>query len=361
MHPALPNIAMNVESNSPLKKPPADYCPAGSEHWFEIPQGLDAGKKLFYYDFSTAPEQDVKSTVLFVHGNPESSYTYRHIRDALVQSQQPLRIVAMDHIGLGLSDQADFEMVDMHHARHVLQLVQHLDLQNITLVVHDWGGPIGVGALLQEPQRVQALAVMNSTVFPMPQQGLTYRNYPFAWLPWCRVPSLVPDALWGGLAAAVVCHAHPQGTAEFLSNVGQWTLRYAAKRIEPDSPEYVFSQMLRSGPNARSSKRNVRQTPVWGHGYRYKDKKHGLQDNHAFYRLMQQNLAKNWGPQGQNIPVCAYFGQWDPCGKNTVIEQWCDALPQMKNQLYRFADIGHFVEEYKGPEIAASIVKMLPA
>lgn len=71
---------MNIETNTPLRRPPPDYCPRGSERWFQIPDGLDAGKTLFYSDQAGAGAQ-TQATVLFVHGNPESSYTYRHIRD----------------------------------------------------------------------------------------------------------------------------------------------------------------------------------------------------------------------------------------------------------------------------------------
>ncbi len=349
---------MHVISNSPLKNPPADYCPPGSERWFTIPEGLDAGKTLFYYDYPTSSASTPQRTVLFVHGNPECSYTYRKIRDALISSGEPLRIVAMDHIGLGLSDQADFEMVDFHHAANVLQLVRHLDLQNVTLVTHDWGGPIGIGALIQEPERVSAMLVMNTTVFPMPSDGYTYTNYPFPWLPWHLTASLIPDAVWGGVAAAVVCHAHPQGTAPFLASITKWLAKHASNSIAPDSPEYVFSQMLRSPANARSSKRNVRQTPVWGYGYRYEDARHGVQDNHAFYARIQGDLSRCWGASGRNISVCGYFGQWDACGKDSVIAQWHEALPQMAGNTHKFPQIGHFVEEYKGAEMAASILKM---
>ena len=349
---------MHVKSNSPLQDPPADYCPPGSEQWFEIPEGLDAGKTLFYFDYQTRKNEAPKATVLFVHGNPECSYTYRHVRDALITSGQSLRIVAMDHIGLGLSDQADFEMVDMHHAAHVSQLVRHLDLQNITLVIHDWGGPIGIGALIDEPERVDGLLVMNTTVFPMPSDGHTYKNYPFPWLPWYLTPSLIPNALWGGVAAAVVCHAQPQGTLSFLGNISKWLRKHGSNSIAKDSPEYVFSQMLRSTMNAKSSKRSVRQTPVWGHGYSYKDQHHGSLDNHAFYTRIQGNMSNAWGPSGRNIPVCGFFGQWDACGKDSVIAQWQQALPQMQDNTHKFSDVGHFIEEVKGPEMAASILKM---
>lgn len=350
---------MEISSNSPLRIPPADYCHPGSERWFTLTEGVDEGKTLFYYDHLTHPDRTPVGTVLFVHGNPESSYTYRHIRDGLVTSGQPLRLIALDHIGFGLSDQADFEMVDMHHAVNLLQLVRFLDLRNLCLVIHDWGGPIGAGALIQEPERVSSLLLMNTTVFPMPTDGFTYRNFPFSWLPWYQTPNLIPDALWGGVAAAVVSHAQPQSGPRFVANAGKWLTRHALNKIADDRPEYVWSQMLRSRANARSSKRNVRQTPYWGHGYNYLDRRHGLQDNHAFYARMQADIPRLWGPSGQNIPVTGFFGQWDACGKDSVIAQWQEALPQIRPHTRVFPRIGHFIEEYKGSEMAQEILRMM--
>lgn len=344
---------MQIKTNTPLRNPPADYCPAGSEQWFQIPEGLDAGKTLFYSDYQTGEGQP-QATVVFVHGNPESSYTYRHIRDALLASGQNLRIVAMDHIGFGLSDQADFEMVDMHHTANLKQLIQHLDLQDVTLVIHDWGGPIGVGTFIDEPERVKALLVMNTTVFPMPFGGLTYTNFPYWWLPWCQTPKFIPNALWGGVAAAVVSNAVPQSGLRFVAMVARFLVNHGLKRIPSDRPEYVWSQMLRTKANTLSSKRNVLQTPYWGHGYSYEDSRHGTQDNHSFYDNIQSNISQVWA----NIPVAGFFGNWDACGKTEVIRQWQAALPQITESTHSYPELGHFIEEYKGPEMAQSILAL---
>jgi pimeloyl-ACP methyl ester carboxylesterase len=349
------NIAL--ESNTTLRAPPGDYCPENSAGWFSIPEGRDAGKKMFYFDYRVG-EEEPKATIVFVHGNPESSYTYRHIRDAIVASGKPIRLIAMDHIGFGLSDQATYEMIDMHHSTNLLHLIRYLGLTDISLVVHDWGGPIGIGALSQEPSRVRNLLVMNTTIFPMPDDGYTYTNYPIRWLPWCNTPKLVPDMLWGGVAAYVVSHASKQGTLKFLAGMCKYLFLHGTRMIPAGSPEYVWAEPMRSKANAKSSKRNVLQTPYWGHGYRYVDPTQGAQDNGSYYLAMQQKVPEAWGPEGRNIKVCGYFGQWDACGKDSVIDQWHSALPQMSNFTFTFPDIGHFIEEYKGKEMAASILQM---
>jgi len=164
--------------NTPVVDIPSDYYPADSGRWFVIPEGKDANKKMFFRD-SVHNGENPEHTIVFVHGNPESSYTFRHVIDNVIQaSAKPVRIVAMDHVGFGLSDQASYEMVSMDHAENLLKLIQYLNLENVTLVVHDWGGPIGIGAFLQEHHQVDNLVVLNSTVFPMPDEGYTYNNFP---------------------------------------------------------------------------------------------------------------------------------------------------------------------------------------
>lgn len=346
---------MQIITNTPLTQVPEDYCPEGTGNWFTLPHGYDAGKTMFYYDHQTGSGEP-EATVLFVHGNPECSYTWRHARDYLIASGRNIRIIAMDHIGFGLSDQADFEMVDMHHAENLKQLVRHLDLQNVTLVVHDWGGPIGVGALLEDATRVTALHVVNSTVFPMPEEGLTYTNFPYPYFPWVLTGYIIPWRLWGGVAAGVVRGLNRMGFVEFqklaLSNI--WA--FARRRLEPASAAYVFGEQFRTKANAVASKRHVRQTPYWGYGYSYKDKRHGMQDNRAFYEFIQTQITPRWGVSGQNITVRGTFGQWDACGKAEVIAQWTGALRQMLGYIKRYPDAGHFIEESHGAEIGEAIL-----
>lgn len=348
-------MPIKVKSNSPLQSLPEDYCLDGADRWFEIPDGFDKGKKLFYSDY-TPMSGVAEKTVLFVHGNPECSYTFRHARDALLSQNPNLRVICPDHIGMGISDQADFEMVDIHHAVNLRLLIERLDLRNVVLVIHDWGGPIGVGAFLDEMDRVDALVILNTTIFPMPADGISYTNWPLKLMPWSSFGWLIPDMFWGGVAALVLQGANPGSVAMLYAKSLVFQARFAMRKFSEGTPAYVFSEALRGSANAQSSKRNLLQTPYWGHGYKYEDKKHGIQDNHEFYRKMQEQLPKFWGPEGRNIPVAAHIGEYDPCGKESVRKQWLDALPRTAERLHVYSDMGHFIEEYKGPEIAQSIL-----
>jgi len=347
--------------NTPLREVPQDYSAGGRARWFVLPDGPDAGKKMFFLE-KRLGEGD-GPTVLFVHGNPECSYTYRKVVSALERRSLPAgtRVIAMDHIGFGLSDQATYEMVDMHHARNLAQLVETLDLRNVTLVVHDWGGPIGIGALLQSPERVTNLVVLNSTVFPIPPDGLTYANFPIPiLLPWVRNAKVVPDRQWGALAAFVVTTEATTGRARLMGAYARFMLAYMRGRLSGPEPEAlaVFHDQFASKANARSSKRMVRQTPVWGHGYIYTDKALGPQDNHAFYAEMQHNIGAAWGPTGQAIGVAVLCGSFDPLAKTSVLDQWRAALPQIEGDLQVFDGETHFIEERRPEEIADAITRL---
>ena len=103
--------------------------------------------------------------ILFVHGTPTWSFDYRHLIKAL---SPQARCIAPDLFGFGLSDRpADFEYSPEAHAREVKAFVDALGLTRFTLVVHDFGGPIGLPLLLDSPDRVARLVVMNSFMWPI--------------------------------------------------------------------------------------------------------------------------------------------------------------------------------------------------
>jgi len=100
--------------------------------------------------------------VLLVHGQPTWSYVYRDVIPVLVDAG--LRVIAPDHIGFGRSDKLT-EPTTYTFARHVdwiHGLVTGLDLRAITLVVQDWGGPIGLSVLARDPDRFARVFATNT-------------------------------------------------------------------------------------------------------------------------------------------------------------------------------------------------------
>lgn len=133
--------------------------PAGRLHYVDEGPVSESGSAA-----GTGAEQGAgrpgTGTLLFVHGTPTWSYEWRHLIGALRGTH---RCVAPDHLGFGLSQRPkDFPYAPEDHARNLLAFVRALDLKDLTLVVHDFGGPIGLPVALEEPARVKRLVVINS-------------------------------------------------------------------------------------------------------------------------------------------------------------------------------------------------------
>jgi pimeloyl-ACP methyl ester carboxylesterase len=126
---------------------------------------LDAGAvRLHYVD--EGPRD--APAVLMLHGNPTWSYMYRVPIAALAERGQ--RAVALDHMGFGASEKPPrpSEYTLERHIANTVAAIESLDLRAITLVAHDWGGPIGLGAALELPDRFRALVLMNTWAWELP-------------------------------------------------------------------------------------------------------------------------------------------------------------------------------------------------
>lgn len=98
--------------------------------------------------------------ILFVHGTPSWSFDYRHVIQKLRTSH---RCIAVDHIGFGLSEKPqDYDYSTLRHSQTLERFVLALGLKDITLVVHDFGGPIGLNFAFNHPDRVRRIVILNS-------------------------------------------------------------------------------------------------------------------------------------------------------------------------------------------------------
>jgi haloalkane dehalogenase len=119
-------------------------------------------------------DEGVGNVVLFVHGTPTWSFEWRNAIAALSRTH---RCIAMDNVGFGLSDRPrDFDYTPESHARVLQAFVERLDLRDITLVVHDFGGPIGLPLCFLEPRRVKRLVVMNTWMWSFADDAKMTRN-----------------------------------------------------------------------------------------------------------------------------------------------------------------------------------------
>lgn len=122
--------------------------------WLDTPDG-----RMHYVDEGTGP------TVLMVHGTPTWSFLYR---DLIAELARDHRVVAVDHLGFGLSDKpedAPYRPAD--HAARLGRLVDDLDLRDVTVVAHDFGGPVALSRVIEEPERYRAVALMNTWMWSL--------------------------------------------------------------------------------------------------------------------------------------------------------------------------------------------------
>lgn len=98
--------------------------------------------------------------VLLVHGTPSWSFEFRHLIPVLARTR---RVIAVDHLGFGLSDRpADFPYTPEAHTLVLREVIERLALTRFALAVHDYGGPIALPIAVAEPTRISSLVLMNT-------------------------------------------------------------------------------------------------------------------------------------------------------------------------------------------------------
>ena len=109
-------------------------------------------------------EQGQGDPILFVHGNPTSSYLWRNVIPHLTGSG---RCIALDLIGMGRSGKPDIPYRLFDHVEYFEGFIDALNLGRITLVLHDWGGFLGMHYASQNQENVRAIAMMETVINPM--------------------------------------------------------------------------------------------------------------------------------------------------------------------------------------------------
>ncbi len=144
--------------------------------------------------------------VVMVHGNPTWSFYYRNLIRAL---SPDYRTIAPDHIGCGLSDKPDDKEYNFTLERRVADfgaLMDHLHLDKITLVVHDWGGMIAMAWAVDNAYRIARIVITNTAAFfPPGKKGIPKR----LWMVRNLSGFSTPAVLHGNLFARAAIHMAP--------------------------------------------------------------------------------------------------------------------------------------------------------
>jgi haloalkane dehalogenase len=115
------------------------------------------GSKIHYLEVGSG------DPILFLHGNPTSSYLWRNIIPYLSSSG---RCIAMDLIGMGKSDKPDISYRFVDHAKYVDGFIEKMGLKNITLVIHDWGSALGFHYAMRHEANIKGIAFMEAIIKP---------------------------------------------------------------------------------------------------------------------------------------------------------------------------------------------------
>jgi len=244
--------------------------------------------------------------VVMVHGNPSWSFYYRNLVKALSKDH---RCIVPDHIGCGFSDKPGDDRYEYTLARRVAdleRLLDSLDLQEkVTLVVHDWGGMIGMTWAVRHQEKVARLVILNTAAFPLPKE----KPFPLG-LRICR------DTLLGTLLVRGF-NAFARGAA----SVGC--------KLNPMSPalQQLYCLPYDSWQNRIATLRFVQDIPL-----NPRDRGFDIISNTA------TGLE-----QFKNLPMLILWGEQDFVFDRHFLDEWIERFPEA--EVHSWQDGGHYILE----------------
>ncbi|MFQ5483110.1 MAG: alpha/beta fold hydrolase [Nitrospinaceae bacterium] len=271
---------------------------------------LDLGPHRLHY-----LDEGEGETLLMLHGNPTWSFYYRTLVQGLRHQN---RCIVPDHMGCGLSDKPqDYPYTLSTHIDNLEKLVLELGLDDITLVLHDWGGAIGMGFAFRHPEKVRRCVVFNTAAF------LSSR------IPWridvCRNPILGPLAI-------LKCNAFAGlGTWMASRRRGRMTQRVRQGYLGPyQTPADRIAHL-----------RFVQDIPLTAEV-----------PSHAVVKDMQSRLE-----EFRDRPFLIIWGLQDFCFDQHYLDRWQRYFPEA--EVHTIADAGHYVVEDAYEEIIPFIIEFL--
>ncbi len=217
-----------------------------------------AGAKMHFIEEGTG------DPILFLHGNPTSVYLWRNIIPYLTDHA---RCIAVDLIGMGQSDKPDIPYRFEDHYHYLEGFIESMGLENLTLVVHDWGSGLGFHYASRHPEKIRAIAFMEAiyrpmkwTAFPF-QFKLAFRMMRTPYLGWLFISffngfvnTIMPMAIVRKLSAAEQrAYQVPFPTAESRKPIRQWPLEIPIDGHPARMHRIVtdYSNWLRKSPHPK--------------------------------------------------------------------------------------------------------------
>ncbi len=190
---------------------------------------LPDGQRMHFVDEGSGP------TILCSHGNPTWSFYYRNV---ILGLRDQNRVLAIDHIGCGLSDKPrQYDYCLRTHTENLISFVESQKLSQVTILGHDWGGAIGLNAVRLAPKHFGRIVMLNTGAFPPPRIPKRIAV--------CRTPWIGPLAVRGGNAFARAAQRMalfrpnamtPAELAGMIAPYDSWGNRIAIQRFVDDIP-----------------------------------------------------------------------------------------------------------------------------
>ncbi len=253
--------------------------------------------------------------LVMLHGNPTWSFFYRNLILGLSDSY---RTIVPDHLGCGLSDKPDdsrYEYSLRQRVDDLEMLLDHLKLRNnLTLILHDWGGMIGMAFAHRHPGRIKRLVLLNTAAFPMPKgKGLPWSLW------WCRTPLVGPLLVRG------------------LNAFSRGAVRYCVHKPLPDAVAHGYLAPYDSWKNRIAVLRFVQDIP--------------LAPGDRGFDLVQQ--VADGLHRFASLPMLICWGGRDFVFDQCFLGEWRRRFPQAEAHV--FPNAGHYVLEDAGAEIVPLI------
>jgi len=249
--------------------------------------------------------------VLMLHGNPSWSYYYRHLILALRSTH---RCIAPDHIGMGLSDKPlvkDYNYNLQQRVNDLDALMQHLgNPENLTLVLHDWGGMIGMAYACRYPHRISRVIILNTAAFPNPKNQ--------------SLPTTLRMARNSRLGDFLIL---------YLNAFARGAARWGVTRPMPRSVRKAYLSPYNSPQHRIATLKFVQDIPL-------SSKDHSFE----LVRDIGEKLS-----QFAQIPSLICWGMRDFVFDNVFLQKWKEKLPYA--DVHEFANAGHYILEDAHKEI----------
>ncbi len=249
--------------------------------------------------------------VVMVHGNPTWSFFYRNV---ILKLRDSHRCIAPDHIGCGLSDkpQRDYSFSLEQRINDLGELVDSLDLESFDLVVHDWGGAIGIGMALKRLEKLRRLVILNTAAFVD-----------------SRIPARIEMCRWPILGKLLV-----QGMNAFA---GQAVKMAVNKRKLSSRVKAGFLYPYRTWNDRRAVYEFVKDIPMHV-------------SHPSFNRLVE---IENGLIGLRDKPVVLLWGGKDFCFNDHFLSRWKRFLPQATE--IRYPNAGHYLIEDEAEKVCDAI------